>query len=275
MKRFFELQTPLFAPKEDDEAAGGGKGNDKDDEVVLEDDEEDEKSDDESEDDKKEDDEEEDLPEDEKKHAIALFKMLKDPESSAQVIEVLAKKAGLKLSSEGDKKDDKKTVKKAKDILLAKLGDKYEFLSDAMGSALDEYMEQIREELKGEVTSLKTDNQQTAVDRVLDKIAGETKGASRKFESKMAQLAREFTPAAGVSTEKYVRNLYAMAISQSGASSARKDLMDRVNRNSNDVGSRLRSAGGGGQKEKKLSKTASLDEIVAFSYEQVQNKKDK
>ena len=71
-----------------------------------------------------------------------------------------------------------------------------------------------------------------------ERLATETKGESKKFESRMAQLSEEI-PIGNMNVKTYMQRLYAVA-SQERKSSPQK-VADQIRKNANDVPARLKT----------------------------------
>lgn len=206
----------------------------------------------------------EEISEDEIKEAKNLYKLLKDPATQKDVLRVLASQAGLleKVETKQDVKDAKKSVK---DILKAKLGDKFDFLTPMLSEALEEILQGERAENAQQLGTVQQTQLNTEVQNVFNKLSSETKGASRQLESKMDALSKKFPPGADISVDEYVRGLYQMASSGTAKGNS-KQIADRINRNSSDVPGRLasRSTGAGKDSPRNLGKL-NLNQSIAHA----------
>lgn len=215
--------------------------------------------------------------EEENKQAIALFKMLKDPNTSDLVIRQLAQKAGL-LKEVETKQDVREAKRDLKAIVKEKLGDEYKFLADKLGDVMEAVLEEERLSQKGDIARIEAQNTEREVQNVLDKLARETKNESRKVESRMVELMDKFTIGKNISVEDYLRGLYAQATASRSSATVKGQMADRINRNSKDTASRLASpssssgsqgAGAGTTPSKKMG----LNDSVNYALEQMNKRK--
>lgn len=267
-EKFFNM--PLRDKESGDGEGSSGSGNpdvntsQEDGEEGEEDSEEDEESE------EKED--EEELPENEIKEAKALYRMLKDPEQRSQVIRTLAKETGL-LGTAETQKDVKKDTKTILDIFNEALGEKYNFLGPQLAKAIETILEQERESQNKSVETLREQHVRREVNDAFDRLARETKGESRKFEAKMAQLADKVHAGPNLDTFEYINYLYSIASAEKAGSQARQKMIDKINRNSKDAGSRLQSSTVAGKDIPKQPK--GLREAVAMAARNLQEKGSK
>jgi len=207
------------------------------DEVVVEEETTEEETE-EAEEESDEKDSESDLDDTEIAESKNLYRALKNPQSRVAVLEHLAKQAGIDLTVE--KKSEVAEAKKdIKSILKKHVGEKYEFLADMIGPAIDEIISQNNQELNSKFTKLHTSATEDKVQSALDKLASETKGESKKFHSQMIQAMEDFRPGPNISIDKYIRGLYQQVSGSARAKTTAKQIADRINRNANDVPSRL------------------------------------
>lgn len=278
LKTLWWQQGPMRA-KDDDNSGGGDKkgkeaeGNEENDENQDDDEnaDEDENSgeDDENSDenDENEDEEDEELDEQAIKEAKNLYKLIKNPASQKQAIEILARSAGIQLGGgepPKDKKESDKVAKKTVEFLEEALGENLKWLAPKLATALDKIREQDREDYNKSLGEIKQTQIEKEVDQAYETIARETKGLSRKFEGRMVALADKLLPAAGMSTIEYVRHLYTIASASEGGKSNKQKLAEKINRNSKDIPGRIRnsSSEGGGKKGNESATPISALEAV-------------
>lgn len=203
--------------------------------------------------------------------AKRIYKLLKDPKTATSLVRELARAEGL-LEQDATPKEIKAARASIKDILKEKLGDKFEFLIPQLSDALETILAGERETSQQSVQQIQIDATKRETADVLSKLARETKGESRKVESRMLELMNEFQIGPGVSIEKYLRGLYAQASSARDAANVQKAKNDKIRRNANDVPSRLQTSSGseplargetpaGADPNKRLS----VKEAVAFA----------
>jgi len=186
---------------------------------------------------------EEESPED-LAEAKRIYKLLQNPTTAKSLVRELARAEGLLEAEPPTKQEIREAKASIKDILKEKLGDKYEFLIPSLSDALETILAGERETHQQSVQQIQIDATKRETADVLAKLARETKGESRKLESKMLELMNEFQIGPGVSIEKYLRGLYAQASSARTATSARNQQNDKIRRNANDAPSRLQTSSG-------------------------------
>lgn len=209
--------------------------------------------------------------------AKRIYKLLKDPTSSKQLVRELARAEGLLGDDAPTTKKEVAAAKASiKDILKNKLGDKYEFLIPQLGEALEEILAGERETQQSSIQQMQIDQTRRDTTAVLSQLAKETKGESRKVESRMLELMNEFQIGPGVSIDKYLRGLYAQASSARDASNQKNQKNDKIRRNANDAPSRLQSSSGTESSSRTSNipagpdpnKSMTLKESVAFAVAQ-------
>lgn len=191
-------------------------------------------------------DEESSLTKKEQLEAKNLYKLLKDPKTSSNVLKVLAQQAGI-LNNDRSPIETAEDVKEAKQdlrkILEESLGPDLKWLVPKLGPALEKILNQERESNSTRVDELEHQKVQDDVVRISDKLNRETKGDFKRFESRMSQLADEILPSSNMSVEKYMRYLYNIASSERRSNQQKSQLADKINRNASNASERLRSAG--------------------------------
>jgi hypothetical protein len=210
----------------------------------------------------------EELSEAEQKEAKNLYKLLKDPNTQKQVLRVLAQSAGVLEQPPQTREEVKETKKDIQKILEEKLGSDFKWLVPKLSGALEEILEQEREERSVELSALTEKETINEVVRVSEKLNRETKGEYKKLENRMNQLADEILPAPGMSVEKYCRHLYAIASSEIKVNTQKNKLADKINRNASNASERLRSTSAGTERGKAPDKPMTLKQAVQFAAKQ-------
>ncbi len=208
------------------------------------------------------------LGEDELKEAKSLFKLLKDPHSRDLVIRGLAEKAGVLRTESPSKTQEKKDLKSILSIFEEELGDQFKFLAPNFSKAVEKVLEQERESQTEKFNQIQVDRLVSQVDAAKDKLSRETKGESKKFEKQMEALADKYHPAEGVSVYDYVKTLYTLASADGQKSNIKREVNDKIIRNSKDVGSRLQSQSTSSGKSKE-STPKTLKGIVEAEYQKL------
>lgn len=210
---------------------------------------------------------EEDLDEATLKEAKALYKLLSNPTTRNSTLQVLADRAGLNSGKESssEKKEDLKERKAIKAILTEKLGEKYNFLADLLGPALEEILAGEREETNRQLSTVEVKQVDNEVERALERLSTKTKGESRKVEHKMVQLMDALPKSEKISTYDYLEHLYTIATAGSKTEKTTRQIADKINRNANDATGRLKGASGTGTADETPKKKMSLKESVEFA----------
>lgn len=196
-----------------------------------------------------------------------LYKALRNPQTAGPLVAALAQQAGLHLSAHPTEREEKKVTKGILDLVQEEFGDEYKFLAPKFAKALEKAFDlhtQTQEAKFEEVRAQQVENQ---VDVAFGKLARETKGDSKKLESRMVALSGEI-PIGNQNVEKYVRRLYAIAASENQKPSTRQ-MTDRILRNATDAPGRLKGAQGG-QETAVPGKKMSLTDAVKWAQKQIE-----
>lgn len=256
------------------EESDDDEGDDESDKDGDEEDDEDLEEDDEDEEEEAADKKKVKIGKAEMKNAKNLYLLLKDPESAPKVIEVMAKRAGLlKDIEDKSNKEIKKDAKSIVDIFKEHLGEKYEFLADKLGPAIEAVLKAQREEFEESLSSVKRSQIDNQTESALNKLSKETNGNSRKFEQKMAQMADKIKPADGISTYEYCRILYEAVSGSSNAQSASKKIADKLKKNASDVGSRINGSSSKGNL-RNPNKTMESREAAQHAFDKIMSNVD-
>lgn len=201
-----------------------------------------------------------------------LYKALKDPSTRSSIVAALAQQAGLLLTTSGKPPSEAQTEKAAKtvqELLADSLGKEYSFLAPKLGPAIEAVLNQERETQNARFAEIQQSNVEREVVVATEKIAQETKGASKVFEARMAALSEEI-PIGNLSVEKYVRNLYVLASNERRTSPQK--VADQIRRNSAGP-ERLRTSSAGAPSGPQIpDKKMSLDESVRWASDQLLRK---
>lgn len=185
--------------------------------------------------------EEDDLSAEQLLEARKLYKSLSNPSQARHLVAGFAEQLGLNLATA-----TKREVKEAKvsltDSLKEALGD-FGFLADKIGPVIDKALAEQKEEAEAIGQRLEYATIKKESDLALGRLAKDTKGESRKFESKMVQLMDRFKPAPNQSTEDYIREAYEIVTRGKVKNQVTSAISDKIRKNSKDVPSRLPSSG--------------------------------
>jgi hypothetical protein len=154
-----------------------------------------------------------------------------------------------------------------KEIIKEKLGDQYAFLSDKISDAFEAVLTQERQDQETRFAEIQRTNVERDVVTNYERLAKETKGESKKFEARMAQLSDEI-PIGNMDIRTYIDRLYTLAAGERKTSPQK--IADQIRRNSNDVAARLPKGGATAVPEGKLpDKKMNLNESVAWATAQL------
>jgi hypothetical protein len=144
--------------------------------------------------------------------ALALYRALQDPDIGTEVIENLARRAGLLERDKGrrskDNDDDNKPKEsRAAKLLKAKLGKDYEKFADTVGPAFDEILAEAIGELKNSHNvDRETEKWGNQVDKFMDSHT-----LTEDIENKMRELMEEAPPnntKKGFDAQRYLSRMY-------------------------------------------------------------------
>lgn len=158
------------------------------------------------------------LDDNDRASAVSLYKALRDPDTANELIENLARRAGL-LDKKGDLKDDKPVTKtelgRITKKLKAALGKDYDTFSDKVGPLLDDAITEYLEEHGGKVESRRSgDKWENEVEKFT-----ETHELTTKIEDAMKDIMKHSPPnfkSEGFSAQKYLSRMYKLALEELG-----------------------------------------------------------
>ena len=198
-----------------------------------------------------------------------LYKALKDPTTAAAVIAALAQQAGiLPKANEAPltKKEEAVAKREIKDIFAEALGKEYGFLAERLTPAIEAVMQQERTEQEGRFAEIQQSNVEREVIASYEALAKETKGESKRFETRMAQLSEEI-PIGNMNVKTYMQRLYTLASNE--RKSSPQKVADQIRRNASDAPARLRTTAvplaEGSVPDKKMN----LNESIAWAQSQI------
>jgi len=213
-----------------------------------------------------------DLTEEQLLESKNLYKALNGPQANA-IIAALAAQAGL-LPKPGETSLTKSETAEARrdtlQIVKDALGPEYSFLSDKLGKIFDEIAKEQKAENDARFAEIQATQVEREVTTAYEKLAVETKGESKKFEARMAQLSEE-VPIGSMNVKTYMQRLYAIASSERRSSPQK--VADQIRKNANDIPNRLKSSNGptppAGGEMPEFKGPKALDQAIAWSAEQV------
>jgi hypothetical protein len=205
--------------------------------------------------------------------AQKLYRLLSDPKQRGPLIAALAQDAGiLNRETSLTVKEEKKAAKAIREVISESLGPEFKFLADRLSPAIEAIVGQSNERLDEALQqqALEKITQETVA--ATEKLSRETKGVSAKLEKRMQELADEMPPGKGISVEKYVRRLYALAASEAGitpTTTTKRDVQ-KVRSNANNAADRLHGTTSGPAGQPKIpNKKMNIGEAVQFAYSEL------
>lgn len=228
----------------------------------------------EDEDSEEEESEEEDTSDQEAIEAKRLYNALKDPKAAPMILAALAQNMGLTLNQPKTEKQEQKDVKSVQALLKEGLGKEYEFLADRLGPAIEKVLDQEREQLNERFVAQEKHRIEMQVISSTDKLLKDTKGDSKKYETRMTTLAEEI-PIGNMSMDTYIRRLYNVAKSEAGGRTVNNQRNnDRIRQNANNASERLRGTSTRVEPQTKIpDKKMNLRESVNFALDTLANAK--
>jgi KaiC/GvpD/RAD55 family RecA-like ATPase len=217
----------------------------------------------------------EELSEAEAKEAKNLYQLLKNPATQKDVLRVLAKSAGVMEDPPTTVTEVRETKKDLMKILEDKLGPDLKWLVPKLGGALEEILEQERDDSQKSFETIEREKVENQVLTISEKLNRESKGEFNKLQGRMDQLASEILPAPGQSVEKYMRHLFIIAQAERGNKVDKNKLADRIARNASNASERTRSVNDntGGGTQPKPGEKVSLKQAVAQAAKALESKK--
>jgi hypothetical protein len=151
--------------------------------------------------------------------AVSLYKALQDPETGSEIIETLARRAGL-LDRKGDLKSsdaaaEKKIDSISKKFLKEALGKDYDTFSDKVGPVFDKIIQHFMAEHSGKASQ---ETAQSAWEKSVDDFIGEYH-VTPKIERVMQELIADAPPnigRKGFNHSRYLTRIYKAAVEELG-----------------------------------------------------------
>jgi hypothetical protein len=203
------------------------------------------------------------LSDEEVLNAKNLFKALKNPSTAKEIISVLARNAGL-LETKQDVHTASKTIQ---EVFKESLGPDFAFIAEKLAPAIEKVLLSQKEDYENRLREVRqqqlTAQTESEVEKALSKLNRVTKGESKKFEAAMTHLMDDILPGNRTTTEDYIFKLYRIASSEQSEKRAKEKMTNKINRNANDVTSRLASAAP--TDSTKGIKKISLDEAIKYA----------
>lgn len=205
--------------------------------------------------------------------AKQLYKALKNPASAKMVIKAMAEQAGL-LSVEGGTKEEKKEAKKAiASIFKEHLGEKFGFMADEFGAAIEKVFEHYDSEQSAKFNKFEQDKVKNTLDAAVEKLYATHEDAS-KYEDRIFELMDEISAGEKTTPEAYLKRLYQIAKSEATEKSTKFKIADKIKNNSEDATTRLSSSSSREEKTNSKPKMLDLDDALEAAVASLGNKKE-
>lgn len=209
-----------------------------------------------------------DLSEEQILESKNLYKALRGPQGPA-IIAALAQQAGI-LPKSGEPAPTKAETAAArrniKDIVKDALGPEYSFLQDKIGKIFDEVVTQERAASDERFAEIQQSRVEQEVANAYQKLATETKGVSKQFETRMAALSEEI-PIGNMNVSTYMQRLYTIASNE--RKSSPQKVADQIRRNASDATTRLKTSSAAAQTPEIPTKKMGLDESIRWAQDQI------
>jgi hypothetical protein len=137
------------------------------------------------------------------KYALQLLDALENPRTGKQVVENLAKQAGLLQQTE---RQQEKTIRSIKQIVKEKLGDGGSFIADELGAALEEIIESSVGSLREEFETREQKREAERYAREYEQVTAKLKITDQEA-GEISKLVDKFPYSGKVSLEEYLTDL--------------------------------------------------------------------
>lgn len=184
------------------------------------------------------------LTDEERQHAINLFNLLKNKDTAAETIKILASQAGI-IKTEAKAEA---TAKSIVDLLREELGEEYAFMADKLAPAIEKATSRLVEDKTKDITAKFEAAEEAKVKDEVDKgitHLEETFDDAKEYFEDIFKLMDEYPPSSKVKASKYFEDLYSLAKARKAGESKSNKLREKIERNRNDAPSRLASGGKG------------------------------
>ena len=218
-----------------------------------------------------------DLTDDEQAEAQKFYRLMKDPATRILLVKEMAENAGLlkDISPASKPKEIAAAKKSIQETLEEELGPTMKFMVPGLSKAIDKILAQEREESQTAISELSQQQVLSETSKVLDKLARETNGASRKFENQMASYIEKYPMANGQDVESYLREMLTLASKGQAKAITTKQINNKIRTAANDVPSRLSKSSSSPGSDALPTGKMSLDESVRWAARSLQQQGQK
>jgi hypothetical protein len=208
------------------------------------------------------------LTADEIKEAQRLYKYLKNPEMRGPIVAALAEQSGILKNQPLETRKEVTKAEKGIAELIDEALPEYPGLSKKLGPVIEQIVQNERNERNAEMETIQQQNMEKEVVSELDSLARETKGESRKVESRMQQLMNDVQPGSNVTVKSYLRTLYTLATASGTQKKVSTEIADKIRRNANNASDRLKTTPGTARTATLPDKKMSLNDSVKWAIDQ-------
>lgn len=197
--------------------------------------------------------------------ALALFRSLKDPNKSADVIRLMAREAGLLET----KKEEAVVAKTIEEVIKEGLGEDYEFLADKLAPVIKTAVEMATKDLREQNERTAQEQEASKIKTAIDNVMGKYAEAD-KLEADVLKLMDEILPSPDQAPGVYFERLLRIAAAEKGVTLKLKTASERIA--SNRDNSAVRLAAEGGKSETSVTKSATsmnLNQAIEVAMEQL------
>ncbi len=186
-------------------------------------------------------------------NALQLYKALKNPETSGQIVELIAKQGGFvkEVQKAETKAEVKEIAKDLGDLLKESLGTEFEFLADKLAPALKKYLtgefEKQQADIRESLDNQERERLQNQSSKILTKISVDFFGEEAlpdNVSQEMSRLMDKIPAQPDMSTKEYLELIFDTAKGRLGltkVSAKDREKESRKESNRTDAASRLAS----------------------------------
>jgi hypothetical protein len=185
----------------------------------------------------------EDLDEESIKEAKTLYKLLKDPSKSKDVLTAMAVTAGIITLNDAPTTptEIREAKRDIKALVKEKLGKDFEFFAPKLSEVIEAVLEEARSETEDSTKDIRLQTIQSQVDNAAMRLNKETNGDYRKIENRVLELVKRYPQPDNTSIYDYLKEMYSMAGGKVNSASTRK-IVDRIQQNAKDAPGRMRTS---------------------------------
>lgn len=201
-----------------------------------------------------------------------LYKALSDPKTARPIIEALARQTGLitEDSTKAEKKEAKKTIQA---VFKDALGEKFSFMADELGVAIDAVFNHFAAEQDAKINELASNEVKRETERAVED-AYKSLSDFKKYEDRVFELMDELPKGSNMKTSTYLEKLYRVAKSEAEEAATKGKLTKKLKDNSEDATTRLSSSASDREAPTKPAPKASLsiEQAMELAAQQLEEK---